>query len=134
MHRSYEHLLPVAVPNATPAVPDGFNYTVVKYQLKTETVSFIVCDDFDSTDEPTVGNVCTVKSDGATTIRRQSKDPWIYHHKWLFVADDYAGFDVAAAKTRSMQWLSLDNIDFRRIGKKSYWEEHILPRLKDVSA
>ncbi|MEO2013883.1 MAG: hypothetical protein ABGZ53_05880 [Fuerstiella sp.] len=134
VHRSYQHLLPVAVRDATPSIPDGFDYTVVKYQLKTETVSFIVSDDFDSADEPAVGDVYTVKSDGASTFRRQSKDPWVYHHKWLFVADEYTGFDVEAAKERSRLWMSLDNIDFRRIGKKSYWEEHILPRLKDVSS
>ncbi len=134
VHRSYQHLLPDAVQIAMPATPDGFNYTVVKYQLKAETVSFIVCDDFDSADEPAVGDVCTVKPDGASTFRRQSRDPWIYHHKWLFVADDYTGFNVEAAKTRSRQWLSLENIDFRRIGKKSYWEEHLVPRLSDASA
>jgi len=33
-------------------------------------------------------------------------DPLIYHDKWLFVADDYAGFDVAASKRRSAAWLA----------------------------
>jgi hypothetical protein len=51
------------------------------------------------------------------------------HHKRLFVADDYDGFDVEASKQRSRKWLALDGIDFRRIGKKSFWEQSVVPRL-----
>ena len=86
-------------------------------------------DDFDTADEPTVGDLYTVKSDGSTSFRRKSADPWIYHHKWLFVADDYPGFDVEVSKARSRLWLALDEIDFRRIGKRSFWESQIIPNL-----
>ena len=95
-----------------------------------ETVSFIQSDDFDESDEPTVGGVYTVKANGSVAYRRASVDPWIYHHKWLFVADTYTGFDVAASKERSRRWLALNDIDYRRIGKRSFWHAQVVPRLK----
>jgi len=58
-------------------------------------------------------------------------DPDIYHHKWLFVADDYQGFDVVASKTRSEQWIALGDVDRSRIGRKSYWEERVVPQLNE---
>jgi hypothetical protein len=127
--RQYESHLPVAVEKAKLALPNTFEYTVVKYSLSDETVSFILVEDFDLSDEPIVGDFYTIKNDGTASFRRKASDPWIYHHKWMFVADDYQGFDVEASKARSRQWLALDKIDFRRIGKKSFWEKHILPRL-----
>ena len=92
-------------------------------------MSFIQSDDFDESDEPTVGDVYTVKANGSVVYRRASVDPWIYDHKWLFVADAYTGFDVEASKERSGRWLALDDIDYRRIGKRSFWQTHVLPRL-----
>ena len=56
-------------------------------------------------------------------------DPFIYHHKWLFVKDDYDGFDVEESKTRSRAWMALTDIDRTRIGKKSYWEGTVVQRL-----
>lgn len=132
VHRQYESLLPQAVQAAKAALPSSFAYTIVKYAMSKETVSFIQSEDFDRSHEPIVGDLYTIKSDGSASFRSKATDPWIYHHKWLFVADDYKGFDVAASKARSRQWLDLDNIDFRRIGKKSYWEKHVVPRLAAV--
>jgi hypothetical protein len=131
VHRLFESRLPDAVKKAKAALPIEFTYTVVKYSLSGETVSFIQSTDFDEADEPVVGDLYTVKADGSISFRRMATDPWIYHHKWLFVSDDYQGFDVAASKARSSRWLALDNIDFHRIGKKSYWEKHVEPRLAE---
>ena len=129
VHRQYESLLPKAVQKAKGALPNGFRYTIVKYVMSDETVSFIHSRDFDSSPEPVVGDLYTVKCDGSTRFRREAADPWIYHHKWLFVADDYKGFDVEASRARSCQWLALDSVDFRRIGKKGFWEKNVLPKL-----
>ena len=129
VHCQYEPHLPEAIQKAKAALPSTFKYTIVKYAMSDETVSFIQSEDFDRSPEPIVGDLYTIKSDGSASFRRKAADPWIYHHKWLFVADDYNGFDVEASKARSRQWLDLDNVDFRRIGKKSYWEKHVVPRL-----
>ena len=88
LHRQYESLLPGAVQKAKAALPSTFTYTIVKYAMIVETVSLIHSVDSDTADEPTVGDHYTIKPDGATSFRRQAADPWIYHHKWLFVADD----------------------------------------------
>jgi hypothetical protein len=47
------------------------------------------------------------------------------------LADDYVGFDVELSKTRSRQWIALGNVDRSRIGRKSYWEEQVVPRIND---
>ena len=52
---------------------------------------------------------------------KQKSSPQIYHHKWLFVTDDYPGFDVEESKNRSRKWVSLPNIDYSRIGYKKFW-------------
>ncbi|MFN5187713.1 MAG: hypothetical protein ACK5GD_18195 [Planctomycetota bacterium] len=49
----------------------------------------------------------------------------------LFVADDYRGFDVAASKARSERWISLGDVDRSRIGRKTYWEDYVVPRLNN---
>lgn len=129
VHKVYQHVFPDPFEKAKKALPPDFEYTVVKYDLFTDAVSFIQSDDFDSTAEPTVGDLHTIRPDGTCTFRRKLSDPWIYHHKWLFVLDDYSGFDVEKSKARSMEWLRLPDIDFTRIGRKSFWEQNVLNRL-----
>jgi hypothetical protein len=62
------------------------------------------------------------------------RDPYIYHHKWLFVKDDYSEFDVEESKRRSLAWLVLDGIDKKRIGRLSYWTAHVVPRIESATA
>lgn len=136
VHRDYAARLGNAVAVAVSRLPEGFEYDVVKYDTRVVAVSFIASPDFDVADEPTVGELITVSSDGMVRRRPRLADPHVYHHKWLFVADDYAGFDVEASKRRSAAWLALDNVDKSRIGTKSYWDEHVASRLRqsDVDA
>lgn len=129
VHREYGDRLGKVVEEAALRIEDDFNYVVVKYDTRTGAVSFITSPDFDTSDEPTVGDVVTVSTDGTARRRSQRADPQIYHHKWLFVADDYTGFDVAASKRRSATWLPLDDVDKSRIGTRSYWDEHVVPRI-----
>mgnify|MGYP001457449761 CR=1 FL=1 len=45
----------------------------------------------------------------------------IFHHKWMWVGDDYKGFDVGKEYNWSKQWTSkVDN--FSGIGKKENWD------------
>ncbi len=129
VHRSYEALLPEPVKIALKYVPTEFNYTVVKFVEKDSCVSFILCPEFDSAEEPVVGDIVRIDAEGAKRFFRQQQDPFIYHHKWLFVMDDYKGFDVEKSKSRSISWLALDGIDMQRIGRKSFWDSKILPML-----
>jgi hypothetical protein len=129
VHRIYEGLLPEPVKIALKHLPSGFDYTVVKFVEKESCVSFILCPEFDSVDEPFVGDIVRIDAKGLKRYFRQQADPFIYHHKWLFVDDDYRGFNVEESKARSQQWISLGDVDRSRIGRQSYWQEKVIPRL-----
>jgi hypothetical protein len=122
VHRNYEAVFGDRLTIARNHLPPGFDYTIVKYNRNTGSFSFIHSPDFDTESEPTVGNIWTIKADGSATYRKQLADPYIYHHKWLMVADDYAGFSVEASKARSRSWMSIEGLDMRRIGRRGYWE------------
>lgn len=131
VHQQYEHLLPVDVIAAKRLLPATFIYSVIKFTIATRAVSFVSSPDFDAAPEPSLGDILSVATDGTATYRKQPADPYIYHHKWLFVADDYAGFNVAASKLRSAAWLALDGVDKTRIGRRSYWLANVVPRLSE---
>jgi hypothetical protein len=117
VHRRYEHVFGSACQEARKWLPSDFRYTVVKLNVATRAFSFIQVDDFDSAPEPTIGTVIAVKPDGSCRRIEPPSDPYIYHHKWLFVADDYDGFDVEESQARSGAWLALPEVDKSRIGR-----------------
>ena len=129
VHREYEELLGPTVEWAKRHLPEHYEYTVVKLNQRNDSVSFIQCPGFDSEHEPAIAAIVVVSADGNVQRRTVPTDPYIYHHKWLFVSDEYRGFDVAESKARSLQWISLRNVDRSRIGRKSYWEQMVVPRL-----
>jgi hypothetical protein len=131
VHRDYEGTLGDRVQEARAHLPVDLTYQVVKLNLRTKAVSFVQCSDFDTASEPTIGDIVTIDVDGNARRRSQPRDPEIYHHKWLFVADDYPGFDVEKSKQRSLACLALEQVDRKKIGRKSYWVEQVVPRLVD---
>ncbi|QEG39345.1 DNA phosphorothioation-associated putative methyltransferase [Roseimaritima ulvae] len=130
VHRDFEHVLGEPMAAAKSRLPAGFEYTVVKHNETNGNFSFIHCPDFDESPEPSTGSYAVVKSDGVVKIRPALSDPFIYHHKWLFVDDDYRGFDVEESKRRSVEWMTLPNVDKSRIGRASYWNTHVVPQLE----
>lgn len=133
VHRIYEGLLPEPVKIASKHLPTDFDYSVVKFVEKESCVSFILCPEFDSEDEPVVGDIVRIDAMGAMQFFSQQADPFIYHHKWLFVMDDYKGFDVDRSKSRSISWLGLKGIDMTRIGRRSFWEANVVPFIPHCS-
>jgi len=134
VHRNYEDRLGTVVRRAKESLPGEFEYHVVKYNYRTGAVSFVQCGDFDSSPEPTVGEIVAIDAAGKIRRRSQARDPEVYHHKWLFVAEDYEGFDVQESMRRSAQWVQLDGIDRKKIGRKSYWEQHVVPQIEARTA
>ena len=134
VHRDYEGVFGLEVAEARRRLPSEFEYNVVKLSLANSTVSFIQVTDFDAAPEPTVGSITVVKQDGSCRHMKPPNDPYIYHHKWLFVTDDYDGFDVEESKRRSLAWMSLPDVDKSRIGRRSYWETHVMPRIRPEMA
>lgn len=101
--------------------PDG--YTCLKYDKKKQNLTFQWSPDFDTAPEPTVGHCIMAQWDGTMRVISQPKDPMIWHHKWLWVKDDYSGFDVEKSKQRSKQWEPhVTSEEKRKIGRKSFWD------------
>ena len=105
-------------------LPENFTFDLISTDRGSR-YSFIQCPGFDSQPEPIRGLAYLVNIKDKT-IRKITppSDPWIYHHKWLMVMDDYPGFDVAESKERSRQWMQF-TVDYRKIGKLSCWLEFL---------
>jgi len=132
LHRNYKGSLPnqealaKAEEIALVSLP---NYNVIKWN-KDGTYTFFESPDFDTADEPVAGNYVVVKSNGD---HKNGSTAAIWHHKWLWVKDDYTGFDVNAAKEHSKKWLAIPGIDFNRIGNKEYWETNVVPKIGKIA-
>lgn len=130
LHKQYEGVLPPEVLNNAKKFLNGFDYNIVAYNTANGSVTFTQSPDFDASSEPILGDQLLVKPDGTTRTMHTNADPWIYHHKWLMVNDDYPGFDVEESKQRSIEWMSIPDVDYKRIGKKSFWEQNVVPQIK----
>lgn len=116
------------VSKAFKLVPNVVNPIVLKINLKANEISFIECDNWDTAPEPFVGDSYKVNlNTNKVTFRKARKNnPQIYHHKWMFVNEDYTGFDIEESKERSRAWESLAiDIDKKRIGNYDYWKENV---------
>lgn len=82
--------------------PD-YEFNCIRYSPKTQSVSFQEVPDFDTSREPKVGDYITVFPDG--TIKTGHSE-YIFHHKWLWVKNDYKGFDVHDSWEWSRTWLN----------------------------
>lgn len=108
----------------------NFNFNTICFDVKAQIVRFDESPDFDTAREPHVGNYISVYVDENKPPQMgQSNNIW--HHKWLWVKDDYNGFDVNASKEWSRIWLSkLDepakgtditwNLQLQKYGLKVY--------------
>jgi len=123
-----------AVELAAKKLPDGFAWHVAKVNEQSGAVTFVTSPDFDTADEPTVGDAIRVTQAGEVVAQAGAADPWIYHHKWQMVREDYAGFNVAESRARSAAWEELEGVDRSRIGKRSWWEQHVTARLEAKGA
>jgi hypothetical protein len=130
LHRNYEDHLPdqdnlLKAKMVLEQNHPGFKYNALKVDKNGSKITFFNSPDFDTSHEPVAGPYVVV--DGKAT--RTGKTDAIWHHKWLWVKDDYKGFDVDAAHKRSVAWLKIPNIDFTRIGNKAFWEQHYIPKI-----
>lgn len=125
-HKQYEFQFP-GIAKAKAKLPKGFVYHIVKYNMREKYFSFIVSNDFNTNPEPSVNGGIRVSKDG---LKPFPDAGWIYHHKWMFVSDDYKGFDIEESKRRSEKWTSLTGVDKSRIGQRKFWDTNVLPRIK----
>ena len=100
-------------------------YHIIKVDTKNQKISVIECFDWDKYEEPTVGNSYCFD---CNTMRYSMKKGGtkVYHHKWMFVSDDYNGFDIEESKRWSEKWQSVLPKEVKsRIGYKKYWDEYL---------
>lgn len=129
VHKNYINVFDSSYNTALQALKKNapeFTFDIVKYNVEKNTYSFISSPDFDTKDEPTVGDSILVDSQGNLKLTKQKKDPQIYHHKWNFVNNDYQGFNVAQSIQRSITWKSVigkNKSISSKIGTSSFWEK-----------
>lgn len=112
----------------------SFHYEILKINVPNNEVSFIHSPNWNESDEPFVGDSYKVSlnNENATFRKARKGNPQIYHHKWMFVKDDYEGFSVEKSKKRSKQWSELDiEINKKKIGNWEYWSSVVLPKLNN---
>lgn len=98
-------------------------YDVIKIDRKNKKVSFIQSPDWDTEREPLVGDAYNVDITTEKIKVIKSKGQ-IYHHKWMFVNDDYQGFDVEESKRWSDTWTKIIPKELKtKIGYKKNWDK-----------
>ncbi|CAH7409818.1 conserved hypothetical protein [Vibrio chagasii] len=113
---------------AIAVLPYSWEYEVVVYSKKLRRISFVQSPDWHTSHEPLAGGRMHVTiSNGVASIPVESKSRGqIYHHKWLWVMDDYQGFDVQESIERSLSWLkekSKSNEKISgKIGRPEFWD------------
>lgn len=107
VHKDYAHeilghkMLGLAQAVLQSSMPD-FQYNCVMYSGGY--IRFDSAPDFDTAREPHVGKYVSINLFRACCDKiGESKHIW--HHKWLWVKDDYKGFNVAQSKKWSQFWL-----------------------------
>lgn len=114
-------------------IKDFMEVEIVKIDVKNNKVSFIKSPDWDTAREPLVGDAYMIDLNEDAPLRKRTvkitkSKGQIYHHKWMFVADDYQGFDIEESKKWSEKWQSVIPAEKgikSRIGYKKYWDEYL---------
>lgn len=85
-----------------------FTYNCMCYDVKNHTLRFDEAPDFNTAREPHPGKILTLdlNSFHKTLQCKITYSDMIWHHKWLWVASDYEGFNVYQAYDWSKTWLS----------------------------
>ena len=141
IHKDYANILPqnrlTEALNTLKENVFNFDYTIIRYNKDKDSFAFIKSPDFDFNDEPIVGDSILISNDNSLKFTPQKKDPQIYHHKWLFVKDNYKNFDIKKSLERTIFWkekMGTNKTLSSKIGTQSIWnswlKENILNKPK----
>ena len=103
--------------NLSPSLFNTLCYDLKKPHI----VRFDICDGFLTEREPVVGQMVFVDTETGEIWNKYNSQ--IYHHKWLWVPEDYEGFDVQASYEWSRHWLGL--LPEVASGYPHKWEEQL---------
>jgi len=131
LHRSALNVLSsedyTKVTEALKQVPNGFKPVVIA--ITKDSIRLTECPEWDKEFEPSVGDSFVVFDNGTNKLNKASKtNPQIYHRRYLFVLDDYQGFNTELDKSWVAKWERL-NPDKNRMGRKLWWSEFIANNL-----
>ena len=124
VHRNYAHLVlseGILAPLFSVGLKSGFRFNCVAFDLKD--LSCIRLDSapgFDTDREPLVGDYIWVSTNG---VFRRNYSNAIWHHKWMWVLDDYKGFDLDESYEWSRTWLS--KVEGPAKGFRSKWADQL---------
>lgn len=110
VHTDYAHeVIPSDVLKRAEAVlaknaPD-FKHNCVMWDSSRPIVRFDQAPDFDTAREPHVGEFVIVDPRNPNLVNKGRSNA-IWHHKWMWVKDNYQGFDVDKSKEWSTIWLA----------------------------
>ena len=140
-----EEDMPAFVSKAAEKLPAEFDYKIVKFNDKTKEVSFIESKDFDTANEPTVGDSYKVKPNGDVKFTKgRTNNKQIYHHKWMMVRPTnkdkkwtgknvYKGFVRKNSYERSIvmqEVMNANEFPTNKIGNQDFWSENVLPLIE----
>lgn len=102
-------------------LPSDFRYNCIMVDTrKPHVIRFDEAPDFDTAREPHPGDFIEVNIN-TKEIRRGHSD-MIWHHKWMWVKDDYRGFDVDESYEWSRRWTKYIT---HPSGSKRIWDKQI---------
>ena len=106
------------------------SFDVIKFNSKNNNVSLIKCSDFINEDEPTILKIINFEyiNESYKLINinccNNKTNKQVYHHKWMFVKDDFTLFNVNESKKRSLTWkkiLGINKSISSKIGYQIFW-------------
>lgn len=80
---------------------EALSYNCFCWNPKENIILFQEGPDFDSAPEPMVGYIIKVNLDTGNVVKSKKPYEQIWHHKWLWVDNDYNGFNVEDSWNRS---------------------------------
>ena len=102
-------------------LPKGFEYNCIMVDRnKPYVIRFDEAPNFDTEREPVVGDFVEVDFNEFLIIENHSN--FIWHHKWMWVEDDYEGFDVEESYQWSKKWTQYVT---HPSGSKKIWLQQI---------
>lgn len=121
-----------AVKQKISLLPSDFTFNIIRFNLKNKDCSFMDSPDFDSSFHPIIKASFKINSDNTSNQKIPKitgENPPIYHHRWLFVKDDYNGFNVDVDFKYSQLWSQTPNLISNKYGFLRHWEETSIPKI-----
>ncbi len=111
-------------------LPKNFTFNIVRFNKTNKDASFMNSPDFDSSFYPIVISSIKVNPDNSISpIRNYRNNLAIYHHRWLFVKDNYNKFSVETDFHFCKLWNRVPNLISNKYGHLNHWKNVSIPKI-----